>query len=148
MLGRDAKDGGANGLIGLLDRENTGRDSGGSTGELVPAVMPTDQKGGDTHGLIGLLNQENTERKAGGKLASLQGLGSVGELFLNSRPGEGAAGGANMRGTGGDAGNVLLLPAVKAMGDGSVKPADLKGGQVQGGGPHVTPTAVGIAGRK
>lgn len=143
VLGRDTKGGDTNGLIGLLNQENTGRDTGGSTGELVPAVragelvpavMPEYQTGGN---------------QTGGRLASLQGLGAVGDLFLNSRPGEGAAGGANMQGTGGDAGNGLLLPAVRVMGDGSVKPiGSVQGGTLNVGTTHVTPSTLGLVGHK
>jgi hypothetical protein len=135
LLGRPA--GEANGLIGLLNQENSGR----KAGELVPAVLPSDktgitdgtrgtngdgragliteaygdvlnrpaggQNGGEANGLIGLLNKENVGLKpvisdgtraangdgkadvivgaGGGKLASLNGVGSVGELFALSR---------------------------------------------------------------
>ena len=185
VLGRDTKGGDTNGLIGLLNQENTGRDTGGSTGELVPAVragelvpavMPTDQKGADVNKMYGDLLGRDTGgstgelvpavragelvpavmpeyqtggNQTGGRLASLQGLGTVGDLFLNSRPGEGAAGGANMQGTGGDAGNGLLLPAVRVMGDGSVKPiGSVQGGTLNVGTTHVTPSTLGLVGHK
>ncbi len=154
LLGRDTS-GGENGLIGLLNQENSGR----KAGELVPAVTPANQREGngrgdfvaslygdvlgrDTsggeNGLIGLLNQENSGRKAGelvpavmptdqlpavqktGLLGSLASIGSLGDLFPLSR---------------GDNGG-MLLPAVQKVRQATT------GGNTEVAGPHVNPGVV------
>ncbi len=97
------------GLVNQAYGDVLGRDTGkGANGELVPAVMPSDQAGaaypGFTGGVrvaVGDVNGDASTNPRRSSLGSLAGLGSMTDLFINSR--------------GGDQGEGLLLPAVQKV---------------------------------
>jgi autotransporter-associated beta strand protein len=139
------KPGEANALIGLL---RPGESSDHTAGTLPAVQFPTDQKNGDgradlvtgagggqANGVTkvgpGTLVLNNTNTYGGqttvnqgvlNQKGSLQRLGSINDLFANSRGGDQSAG-AHGAGGGGGAGKVSMQD-VSITGDGSVVPTD------------------------
>lgn len=144
------KPGEAKALIGLLKPSESVPTDGTITDGTLPAVqIPTDQVngagradlvtgtgGGQANGVTkvgpGTLVLSNQNTYAGQK-GSLQRLGSINDLFANSRGGDQAAGAHGAGGGGGTGKASLHDNSVTKPGDGSVMPTDQIANPTDGG---------------